>query len=157
MKAKRIKAPKIIGRREFISFPELGIEKVDAKIDTGAYTCAVHCTEIGENTDELGNYLWFCLPDYSGSNAPRKELHFRQYSKKKIKSSSGDYEERYVIKTPVSLGRRRINTTINLTNRGNMRHPVLIGRKFLKRKFIVDVAQLHTGGIALSAFFNTFN
>ena len=88
MKTKRIKAPKIIGRREFISFPELGIENVDAKIDTGAYTCAVHCAEIGENTNELGKYLWFCLPDYTESKSPRKEFHFKDYTKKRIKSSS---------------------------------------------------------------------
>jgi hypothetical protein len=156
MKTKKIKAPKVIGRRELVSFPDLGIDRVDAKIDTGAYTCALHCTEIGENTEGTEKYLWFCLPDYTNSGAARKEFRFHSYSKKRIRSSSGDLEERYVIKTPVCIGKRRINTTISLTNRGVMRHPVLIGRKFLKRKFIVDVSQLHTGGLAMSTFFNTF-
>lgn len=55
-------------------------------------------------------------------------------------------EERYIIKTTIKLGKKKINTTLSLSDRANMRYPVLIGRRFLKGKFVVDVGRIHTGG-----------
>jgi hypothetical protein len=59
-------------------------------------------------------------------------------------------EERYVIKTLIKVGRKKIMSTISLSNRDNLRYPVLIGRRLLKGKFLIDVNQIHTGGIDLN-------
>ncbi len=58
-------------------------------------------------------------------------------------------EERFIIKTVIGIGRKKVNTTVSLSNRGNMRYPVLIGRRLLKGKFIVDVNLIYTNGIRL--------
>ena len=74
---------------------------------------------------------------------------FEAYSQKKIKNSFGEIEERYIIKTLISIGGKKINTTISLSDRESMRYPVLIGRRLLKGRFLVDVNQIYTNGITL--------
>jgi hypothetical protein len=132
------KAKTIIGRREQVDFPELGIYGITAKIDTGAYTAALHCHDILVKE----NVLHFKLLDPTHPEYTRKEHTFRNFYIKDIKNSFGEVEKRYVIVTKVKLGGRSIRSVISLTNRGTMRYPVLIGRRMLKGKFVVDVSQL---------------
>lgn len=127
-----------IGRRESIDFPELGLYGITAKIDTGAYTTALHCHDIRE---EKG-VLYFKLLDPSHPDYTEKEQKFTNYSQKEIKNSFGESEKRYIIKTIIRIGKRRIKSVISLTDRGTMRYPVLIGRKLIKNKFVVDVGLL---------------
>lgn len=58
-------------------------------------------------------------------------------------------EERYVIKTIIQMGRKKIKTSISLTDRASMRYPVLVGRRLLKGKFIVDVNLIYTNGLVI--------
>lgn len=136
---------KIIGRREFVSFPLLNIEKVEAKIDTGAYTCAMHCNDIILKTINEKQILTFRLFNNS-------IYQVDEFTQKKIKNSFGEMEERYIIKTLIAIGRKKIKTTISLSDRENMRYPVLIGRRLLKGKFIVDVNLIYTNGINLNNY-----
>jgi hypothetical protein len=129
----------VIGRREVIAFPELALMSVVAKIDTGAYTTALYCHDIREKN----GILYFKLLGPSYENYDPKEHSFNEYTQKEIKNSFGEVEKRYVIKTVVKIGPKRIKSLISLTNRENMRYPVLIGRKLLKNKFVVDVALLN--------------
>jgi hypothetical protein len=129
----------IVGRREVIDFPELGLYGITAKIDTGAYTTALHCHDIHEKN----GILYFKLLDPSHPDYNEQEQKFREYSQKDIKNSFGEVEKRYIIKTVIKIGSKRIKSVISLTHRGNMRYPVLIGRKLLKNKFIVDVNLLN--------------
>lgn len=133
---------KIIGRREFVDFPLLEISKVEAKIDTGAYTCAIHCNNILLKHEGDKQILTFQLLD-------DRVYRFEEYSRKKIKNSFGEMEERYIIKTLITIGNKKIKTTISLSDRENMRYPVLIGRRLLKGKFIVDVNLIYTNGLSL--------
>ncbi len=127
-----------IGRREVVDFPELGLFGITAKIDTGAYTTALHCHDIREEN----GILYFKLLDPSHPEYTEKEHHFTAYFQKEIKNSFGEIEKRYIIKTTVRIGNKRIKSVISLTDRGTMRYPVLIGRKLLKNKFVVDVGLL---------------
>lgn len=135
---------KLIGRREYVSFPELSLYSIEAKIDTGAYTSSLHCENIELKVENLKEVLYFTIKQ-------EEEIKFRfeEFSQKKIKNSFGEMEERYVIKTFISIGRKRIHASISLSNRDNMRYPVLIGRRVLKGKFLIDVSQIHTGGLSL--------
>ena len=125
-------------------------EIVEAKIDTGAYTSAMHCQDIA--VKEIGGkqILYFKLLDETHPEFNEQEHHFENFIQKNIKSSSGETELRYIIKTLLIIGHKKIRTAVSLTDRGNMRYPVLIGRKMIKNKFIIDVAQIHTNGILLS-------
>ena len=133
---KQQKKKLIIGRREYVSFPELNILNITAKVDTGAYTTALHCHDIRE---ERG-ILFFKLLDPSHPEYTAQEQKFTTFSQKEIKNSFGEIEKRYSIKTNIRLGQKNIKFFISLSDRGNMREPVLIGRKLLKNRFVVDVS-----------------
>jgi hypothetical protein len=152
MKNKENTKIKLIGRREFIDLPELNLSGMEAKIDTGAYTTSIHCENIVVNYEMSKAILYFTIEP--GQQIPFK---FEDFGKKKIKNSFGEMEERYVIKTFIKLGGKKIRTTISLSNRDNMRYPVLIGRRLIKGKFLIDPNQLHTGGISLQSIFNTIH
>ncbi|MBA3663379.1 MAG: ATP-dependent zinc protease [Bacteroidetes bacterium] len=137
-------AIRLIGRREYVGFPDLGISRLEAKIDTGAYTCSMHCDEISMLIGLKKPTLYFTISE--GVDKPKKEFRFTEFSTKKIKNSFGEMEERYIIRTVLKIGGKKIRATISLTNRDNMRYPILVGRKPLKGKFLIDVNRLHTGG-----------
>ena len=134
----------IIGRREFVDFPELGLYNLEAKIDTGAYTSSIHCKDILLKTINGKPVLHFNLLDETHPEHSEKIHKFENFSRKKIKNSFGEMEERYVIKTLIRLDRKKIKSTISLSDRESMRYPVLIGRRLLKGKFIVDVNKIQT-------------
>jgi hypothetical protein len=129
----------LIGRRELIAFPELGLYDITAKVDTGAYTTALHCHDIKEKN----GVLYFKLLDPTHPDYNEQEQKFSIYTQKEIKNSFGEVEKRYIIKTIIKIGTKRIKSVISLTDRGNMRYPVLIGRKLLKNRYVVDVALLN--------------
>ena len=131
----------IIGKCEYVSFPKLRIREIEAKVDTGAFTTALHCHDIVEKVKNGKKVLSFKLLDPLHPHYNNKEIIFDTYEKATIKNSFGESEERYVIRTVIKIGRKRINAKVSLTNRGNMRYPVLLGRRILKRRFIVDVAE----------------
>jgi hypothetical protein len=140
---------KLIGRREFVDFPLLSIFGIEAKIDTGAYTSSLHCENITLNNNTVKPTLYFTI-----KQDVVRTFMFEEFTQKKIKNSFGEMEERFVIKTIVRIGKKKIWSAISLSKRDNMRYPVLLGRKLLKGKFLVDVNQIHTEGIHLSTAFN---
>ena len=133
------KIKQIIGRREEIDFPELGLFGITAKIDTGAYTTALHCHDIHERD----GVLYFKLLNPSHHEFNKQEIKYTSYLQKEIKNSFGEIEKRFIIKTIILMGKKKIKATISLSDRGNMRYPVLIGRKLLKNRFLVDVSILN--------------
>ena len=132
-----------------MDFPVLGIYCLEAKVDTGAYTSSIHCENITINYENSKPILYFTI-EQEGV----KTFKFGEYTQKRIKNSFGEMEERYVIRTLIKIGRKKIHSTISLSNRDNMRYPVLIGRRLLKAKFLIDVNQIHTNGINLSKLSN---
>lgn len=139
-----IKPKQLLGKREYVDFPDLGLFGINAKIDTGAYTTALHCHAVHLRT-EGGKKLLCFIPLGTADGGSEQEFCFSEFSRKVIRNSFGDTEERYMIRTRIRIGRRVINSLISLSDRGGMRYPVLIGRKLLKKRFIVDVAQEHLG------------
>lgn len=135
----KIRKMNTIGRKDSIDFPELGINDVKVKIDTGAYGCALHCHHI-----ELENEttLRFKILDPSYPSYEDKFFYTSNYSVKNVKNSGGVTESRYAIKTPIIIFNKIYQVEFSLTSREDMKTPVLLGRKFLSGRFIVDVAQL---------------
>ncbi|HEY4651649.1 MAG TPA: RimK/LysX family protein [Pontibacter sp.] len=133
---------RIIGRREMVALPILDIEEIEAKIDTGAYTSAIHCSDIHEETNADGKRV-ICveLLDPSHPQYNHKKLRFAEYDLREIKSSFGEVQERYVIRTTIKLYDEEIEAEFSLSDRSDMKYPVLIGRKLLKGRFIVDVSR----------------
>lgn len=133
---------KIIGRRELVSLPQFDIDNIEAKIDTGAYTSAIHCSNIHEETTTDGTkMIALDLLDPSHPQYNHKKLRFSEYDLREIKSSFGEVQERYVIRTRIKFFDEEIEAEFSLSDRSDMKYPVLIGRKLLKNRFIVDVAR----------------
>lgn len=130
----------IIGRREHIALPDLGLNDLIAKMDTGAYTSALYCHEVREEN----GVLVFRLLHPSYPNYDPREHRYSEYGQKKIKNSFGIIETRYTIKTLLKIGKRQIISVFSLTDRSDMRYPVLIGRKVLKNRFIIDASLVNT-------------
>lgn len=147
---------RLIGRREFVDFPQLKLFSIEAKIDTGAYTSAIHCKDIQLRTANGKQVLCFKLLDNTHPEYSEQVHEFSEFFRKKIKNSFGEMEERYIIKTRVKIGKKNILTTLSLSDRENMRYPVLIGRRLLKGKFIVDVNKIHINGQRIKKSLNDY-
>jgi hypothetical protein len=123
---------KKVGRKESVSFTDLGIENMKAKIDTGAYGIALHVDGIEIVDDKINFWIG------NKSNI----FVFDKYKKIKVKNSFGEKQERYSILTRIKLGDNIYKFYVSLTDRKNMKYPVLIGRRFLhKFNYLVDVRQ----------------
>ena len=129
---------KTIGWREIIALPQLKIDRVKAKIDTGARSSALHAFEIEEFTD-------------NGKLMIRFKVHPRQHNSKitvvsqaelleyrEVKNSGGNIELRPVIKTEVILKKQKWFIELTLTNRKLMGFRMLLGREAVRNKFLVD-------------------
>lgn len=128
----------IIGREEKVSFPSIDIKGVKAKVDTGADLSCIWCGEIKKVKGKL-ECVFFApgSPYYTG-----KKIVFdkSEYKKSMIFNSFGTGENRYKVKIPVVINGRRIRTTFTLADRSKKEYSVLLGRKLLAKKFLVDVA-----------------
>ena len=131
----------IIGRIDRIDLPDIGIVDLEAKVDTGAYTSALHCHQVQTVTRGETKGVSFKLLDPSHAEYNDHEYFFENFVRKKIKSSTGHAEWRYIVKTSVTLFDRKFKTEFSLADREQMRFPVLLGRKFLRGRFVVDVSE----------------
>lgn len=128
----------VIGFSDRLDFPDLGWTDVEAKIDTGAYTSALHCTDVKLVQNGDNSRLHFTLAGARGKKKKQFVTDLFQY--KTIKNSFGQSEKRFVVQTRVLIMGRLIRAEFSLANRGTMRFPVLLGRKLLRNKFVVDVS-----------------
>lgn len=125
----------IIGRTDIVNFPDLNLYNIKVKIDTGAYTSAIHCERIIEEEKVLKCFFH----DEKHPNYSEEPVLFTNYSTTGVKSSNGIKENRFKIKTTIQIFGKTYKINLTLSTRDDMRFPVLIGRQFLKRKFLVDV------------------
>ena len=124
---------KILGTIEAVDFPEFDAHNVMAKIDTGAYTGALHCSSIKEHNHGSEKTIIF-VPFGSDKIVEKDEFVIRY-----VRSSNGERERRYFIKTNIVIHGHKYPITLSLANRSEMKWPVLIGRRFLKQNhFLVD-------------------
>lgn len=135
---KKLKNKIIVGRKDKANFPELGLKNIEIKMDTGAYTSAIHCHKIEEKKKGGKKILAFTLLDPSHPKYKPKEFSTKKYSEKQIKSSFGVSEKRFVIETDILLFGKKHLIELSLSARGEMKIPILIGRRFIMGKFIVD-------------------
>lgn len=134
---------KLIGRKEKIALPELGLKSVWAKIDTGAYTSSLHAENIREEMLDGKKTLKFeiLMPDHKEFTG--KTLSFEDYRQKKVKNSFGQAETRYLIVTKIKIAGELFSAEFTLSDRSSMKNSILLGRKILRDKFLVDVNRIN--------------
>jgi hypothetical protein len=131
----------IIGRKDKADFPEFDLQDLDIKMDTGAYTSAIHCHKIERQQKDGKDIVTFTLLDPSHPQYNKQAYSTEDFHEKKVKSSFGHSEKRFVIKTNIILFGQKYPIQLSLSERGEMKFPILIGRRFLMGKFIVDSAK----------------
>ncbi len=136
----------IIGRSEEIAFRDFGIDGVPAKTDTGAFRSAVHAINICENNGILTFNL---LGDHPVCGAFAKEVSTDEFQKVWVANSFGHREERYEVKLKVKLGPKVFFARFTLADRSKKIYPVLLGRKLLNHRFLVDSAESSVNRVEL--------
>ncbi|WP_136248918.1 ATP-dependent zinc protease family protein [Halomonas borealis] len=138
MKELPYQAKAVIGRREMVTLPELGLT-LCAKADTGARTSALHAEDIESFEDD--GQLWVNFTTRGGGPASPAHVHcLYLHDRRRITSSNGQAEWRYVIRTPIQLGDLEFHVELTLTDRRQMRHPMLLGRRALRRLLVAPGA-----------------
>lgn len=132
----------VIGWREWITLPDLGVT-VKAKVDTGARTSALHVEDITVGADGTVGFTVLPTQDDDTVRVPATAplLDVRE-----IRSSSGEVQQRYVIKTWAKLHRRRWQIELTLASRDEMGFRMLLGRTAMRGRFLVDPAVSYLAG-----------
>jgi hypothetical protein len=126
---------KVLGRYDRIDLPDLHLKNIHAKVDTGAYRCCLHCHDV----KIVDGKLQFVLLDEEHPEFTGKPFIFDSYEVRDIRNSFGEVERRFVIVTTVKIFDEDITAEFSLTNRGSLKFPILIGRKILRDRFLIDV------------------
>lgn len=135
------KTKPVIGRIEKIDLPDLSIFNLDAKIDTGAYTSSLHCHRIEVIKKSGRDWVQFYVLDPDHPEYEEILYSAPVHRLKIVKSSNGLSEERVIIKQKTLFFGENGVIQLSLTNRSEMKYPVLIGRRFLSDKYMVDVSK----------------
>ncbi|MBK7248138.1 MAG: ATP-dependent zinc protease [Flavobacteriales bacterium] len=131
------KAKVTVGRLEYIALPKLGVARVHAKLDTGAYRSALHYQKLSVRAADGQQELVVTF----NMGRKRTKVVFHEFQRVTVKSSTGQRTERYLVTTTVKLNAHEVRTQFTLFDRSDMKYQVLLGRKFMQGRFVVDVAR----------------
>ena len=128
----------VLGWREWVSLPAFGIDRIKAKVDTGARTSCLHAFDVRVDESQGQKLVRFSIHpeqhnlDYSVECvAPLKD-------EREVRDSGGHCELRYVIETEITIGPKTHRVEFTLTNRDSMGFRMLIGRTAMKDRYLVD-------------------
>ena len=131
----------IIGWREWASLPEIGIDRIKVKVDTGARNSALHAYNTSLISRNGENWIHFDIHPDQNDETTIKSCTVRLIDRRWVTNSGGTRERRFVIETPIRIGDREWPIIITLTNRDEMGFRMLVGRSAIKGKYMVDPAR----------------
>ncbi len=129
---------RLIGWREWLALPELGIERIKAKIDTGARTSALHAFDIRTEARGGREFAMFSVHPDQDNDSQVVRCEAPVIDRRAVKNSGGQIEERPVIQTSLRIGEHDIPIELTLTPRHQMRFRMLLGRHAVRRRFLID-------------------
>ena len=128
----------LIGWREWVRFPDLGVEAIKAKVDTGARTSSLHAFNLKEFRRDGLAYVRFVIHPEQDSAHPAIPAELPLLARRKVKDSGGKTELRPVVETTVELMGLHWKIEMTLTRRDDMGFRMLLGMQAIRRRFVVD-------------------
>lgn len=136
----------VVGSEEWVSLSKLKIPFVKARVDSGAKTSSLHATNI--QPYQKDNETWVNFDVFPIQNDGKRKISCKALvvDKRVVKSSSGDREERFVVRTEISLNEQKWDIELTLTNRDSMGYRMLLGRQAMMGRIIVDPSESFLAG-----------
>lgn len=128
--------------------PEIGVPWIKAKLDTGAQTSAIHAFNIEPFDRDGAEWVRFHIHPWQRTNDDDAIVELPVQDRRRVRSSSGHVDERFVVEMPLVLVGRAVNVEVTLTNRDEMGFRMLIGRQALRHGFHVASDRSFIGGRA---------
>ncbi len=130
----------VIGWREWASLPDLGIEQIKVKVDSGARTSALHAFRVETFQKDGQDWVSFDVHpnQYDLTRVVTCEVPVKDI--RTVTDSGGHQSQRYVIQTDIVIGDQRYPIELTLTNRDTMRFRMLLGRTAMNGRFLIDPA-----------------
>ena len=140
----------IIGWREWVALPMLGIQRLDAKIDTGARSSSLDVHSIEEFRKHKQLWVRFRIMDDIDLSMAGRVVEAKLVEYRNVRASSGHVMRRPVILTELSIGHHTWEVELTLSNRQSMGYRMLVGRLAIEARFLVDASQSHLSGSRLN-------
>lgn len=146
-KRRRITEPlPVIGWREWVGLPDLGIEAIKAKVDTGARSSSLHAFDLEEFERDGVAWVRFEVHPFQRSGRGAFEVETEVLERRKVRSSSGRAVLRPVIRTRLRIGDATWPIDVTLASRDRMGFRMLLGREAFRRRFLVDAGKSFLSG-----------
>ena len=135
----------IIGWREWVQLPDLGVTEMKVKVDTGADNSSLHAFNVVRFERDGIEYVRFEIHPKQRSRKPSIQCEAPLAMEKKVKNPGGRSELRPVIRTRVLVAGMELNALVNLTSRDEMGFRMLLGRRAVRSKFVIDPGRSYLG------------
>jgi hypothetical protein len=129
-----------------VRLPGIDVEWIKVKLDTGARSSAIHAFDIHELTRDGESWVRFSIHPWQRSREDSVDVELPIHDRRRVRSSTGHVQERYVVLIDVTLLDRTVTAEVTLTSRDQMGFRMLIGREALRRGFLVDPGRSYLGG-----------
>ena len=138
----------LAGWREWVQLPGIGVPWIKAKLDTGAQTSAIHAHDMEAFDRDGADWVRFVVRPWQRSVADQVVVESPLHDRRKVRSSSGHVQERFVVRMRLLLVGREVDAEVTLSNRDQMGFRMLIGREALQQGFDVTSSRSFLGSRA---------
>ena len=128
----------IVGWREWVALPSLGIARIKAKLDSGARTSALHALRCDRYTEGGAPYVRLHVQPHQRNGEPVRVVETAIIDERTVTDSSGHRERRIVVVSDLALGAERWSIELTITNRDALRFRMLLGRSAMQGHLIID-------------------